>query len=167
MSPHDQLIEAFIQSTRRVMKTMCGETDIKHEILAEPPETSNGDIIGVMGLGGSISGTTIMVAFPAELARTILSMMTGFERDKLSYTAINDGIAEFLNVICGAAKNILSDSDYSFSLSVPMIFTSQECRIGCHRDVSVYGLRFGILGEYFNLQICLAARQLNPAPQPS
>ncbi len=152
MKEINPLIESFIRSTMMVMNTMCGEIEISHEIVEEKTESVRSDIIGVMGISGNTTGTTIL-AFPSDIAETIVSMMTGYEPEELSESDINDGVTEALNMICGNSKAIVADTEYSFSLSLPTIISSSEYKIGYHHDADISCVRFNALGSSFYLYI--------------
>ena len=152
MIPAEPLIHSFIRSTLTVMDTMCGDTEISYEILSDKNEPVKGDIIGVMGIGGQMGGT-VVVSFPKDIAEEIVSMMTGYEPEELDGPAINDGVTETLNMICGNSKSQVANSEYAFSLSIPTIISSSEYSIGYHHDAQVVPIRFDALGSSFYLYV--------------
>ena len=149
---YDEMLKAFIKATEMVLDTMCAENNVTHEMLSDSSETVTGDVIGIMGLGNDVTGTAV-VAFPQSLAEEIISKMSGFEIEELSKTDINDGVTEFLNMICGNAKALLTNTEFAFNLSVPTIFTSKEYRIGYHHNTIIFNMRFNLPESQFHLQV--------------
>lgn len=152
VNKYDDMLKAFTKATKMVLEIMCEENNVTHEMLADFPETVTGDIIGIMGLSNEISGTAV-IAFPQNLAEKIISRMSGFEIEELSKADINDGVTEFLNMICGNAKALLSNTEFAFNLSVPTIFTSKEYKIGYHHDTMVFNMQFVLPESQFYLQV--------------
>jgi len=160
VNKYDEMLMAFKRATVMVLGTMCDENDVTHEMLSDSPETVTGDIIGVMGLSNEITTGTAVVAFPQNLAEKIISSMSGFEVEELSKFDINDGITEFLNMICGNAKSLLANTEFAFNLSVPIIFTSKKFMIGYHHNTMVFNIRFTLPESQFHL---LVSFKENPA----
>ncbi len=65
--------------------------------------TLTADVAGIMYLKGDTLGM-VACGVSNELARTIISKMTGIEEAELSNDIISDGLAEIVNILCGFIK---------------------------------------------------------------
>jgi CheY-specific phosphatase CheX len=156
---YEPLIEAFVKATVMVLGTSCKEVNVDYRRSDSRLQCSEEDVIGMMGMTG-VAGLTSMVAFPTPLAATIVSLMCGYDEDELSREDIDDGISEFLNMVCGNAKAWLNRDGYNLELSVPTVIRAVDYQIAHHRDVYTMGVHFRILGSGFELR--LSAKELVP-----
>ena len=158
----EPLIEAFVRSTMMVLATSCKEVAVDFRRSDSPLQCSEEDVIGVMGMSGNV-GLTSTVAFPSTLATTIVSLMCGYEEEELSRDDVDDGISEFLNMVCGNSKTWLNQGGYGFELSVPTVIRAADYRIAHHRNLRTVGARFSLLGSAFDLRLSIKQHVTQPA----
>ncbi len=112
----------FIQGTTEMMSTML---DLSCDLVSEPDEGSGSYIAGTIGLSGEAEGS-ITLSFPQETAIHIVAEMLGMEVEEIDETTLQDGVGEMANIVAGAAKAKLADTEYHFLLSIPSISFEQE-----------------------------------------
>jgi CheY-specific phosphatase CheX len=141
MNHENMLSEAYTRSTINVLETLCGYTDIQICTSSTQDNSRVEDIIGIMGINGRIIGSTLII-IPHDSAVNLISKMSGSEPEELSNVEVGHGIAELLNIICGNAKTIVSETEYSFQLTVPRIITCRDYRISDSDDTPAVRLFF-------------------------
>ncbi|NCD12591.1 MAG: chemotaxis protein CheX [Epsilonproteobacteria bacterium] len=120
-------LPVFIDTAVNSLVTMTGleAQKIKHEIRPfnekVPPQT----IIAAMKFKGDISGIFFLV-FPKELALIALEAMLGESISADDTAGIVDGVAEFCNIITGAAKVIFSNKNLKVLFELPKTYLSLQ-----------------------------------------
>lgn len=120
-------LPVFIDTAVNSLVTMTGleAQKIKHEIRPFnekiPPQT----IIAAMKFKGDISGIFFLI-FPKDLALIALEAMLGESISADDNAAIIDGVAEFCNIITGAAKVIFSNKNLKVLFELPKTYLSLQ-----------------------------------------
>ncbi|AFL67865.1 chemotaxis protein CheX [Sulfurospirillum barnesii] len=120
-------LPVFIDTAVNSLVTMTGleAQKIKHEIRPFnekiPPQT----IIAAMKFKGDISGIFFLI-FPKELALIALEAMLGEAVSSDDTAGIVDGVAEFCNIITGAAKVIFSNKNLKVLFELPKTYLSLQ-----------------------------------------
>ena len=157
----EPLIDAFVRSTVMVLATSCKEVAVDYRRSDSILQCAEEDVIGVMGMSGNV-GLTSTIAFPSSLATKIVSLMCGYDEEELTRDDVDDGISEFLNMVCGNSKTWLNHSGYGFELSVPTVIRASDYRIAHHRDLRTVGARFNLLGSAFDLRLSIKQNVTQP-----
>jgi chemotaxis protein CheX len=119
-------INPFIQGTLETFRIQ-GMTEIKvGKPLLKGKSNSSGsnfEISGVVGYSLQTYGGYIAISFPEKVFLNLMSKMLGKPFSEIT-SAIEDGAAEFLNIICGHAKKNLIEKNYNFQLAAPKTIPS-------------------------------------------
>ena len=97
----------------------------------EPPEknpdepSGSEEITGMMSLRGNKGGLLFISAKESDM-RVLCSYMTGVPESEVTKDDAEDALREFVNMTAGSAKLRISDPDYMFSLSLPVIIKGKE-----------------------------------------
>lgn len=113
--------KAFSAAILDVIATMAGLMPQK----APVPVTVERGITGAMTLVGKKS-LLATISMPVDTAGILVSYMTGIYISELTGEDICDGVAELVNMVCGRAKTMLADTDYSFTLTSPFVITGEK-----------------------------------------
>ena len=127
------VINPFITAMVNVFQTMM-QMEIKRTSLTlKKNDKMFGDITAIIGLAGSGSGS-VMISFPMDLAKQIVSKMLGCEASVLSKLDVKDGIGEIVNMVAGSAKASFGETKYKFNISLPMVVEGEAQSVEiCHK----------------------------------
>jgi chemotaxis protein CheX len=110
-------LRPFVDATVKLMSTMldlpCEQSD----------EIVPGDeiyISGTIRLTGPAQGQVAM-SFPKDTATKLVAKMLNMHDNEISDEVMHDGVGEMVNIVAGNAMTVLSDTEYQFSLTVPLI----------------------------------------------
>ena len=121
-------MEPFIQETINTFEVMLGVKPEDRELETKDSTDGTYDISAIVGITGSGSGG-VVVSFPEDVARKVVSKMLGEEITELNQD-VCDGLGELVNIITGNAKRGLVKHGFKdLSLSLPNVV------IGKHRTV--------------------------------
>jgi chemotaxis protein CheX len=127
----DYLQESLTTAIRDVIEIMTGlciEEDLSQEVC----KINKGEISGAMLILGE-KNALMSLTMSKELCTTIISYMTGIEKNDITEEEIYDGAAELVNMVAGRAKAILSGTKYHFSITPPFTIIGQDHFIK-HKD---------------------------------
>ncbi|MGK0465199.1 chemotaxis protein CheX [Clostridium sp.] len=127
----DYLQESLTTAIRDVIETMTGLC-IEEDFTREVCTINKGEISGVMLILGE-RNALMSLTMSKELCTTIISYMTGIEKNDITDEEIYDGAAELVNMVAGRSKAILSGTKYHFSITPPFTIVGQEHFI-VHKD---------------------------------
>jgi chemotaxis protein CheX len=127
----DYLQESFTVAIRDVVEVMTGLC-VEEGFSQKHCKMSKGEISGVMLILGE-RNALMSLTMSKELCSTIISYMTGIEKNDITDEEIYDGAAELANMVAGRAKTILSSTKYHFSITPPFTIVGQEHFI-VHKD---------------------------------
>lgn len=119
-------ITPYIDSTKNVFMTMMGlsVTIGKPQIRDSIPNEAF-DVSGIIGMSGDVIGT-VMLSFPMESAKNIVTTFTGSEID-VNSEDFGDAIGELVNMISGGAKAKFEGKNVS--ISCPSIVVGEGHKI--------------------------------------
>lgn len=113
-----------------------------------------GDVSGVMGIGGGITGSMALTMSEAT-ARHFIGNMLHVDGGDLSREELQDGAGELVNLITGSAKAKVSGTQYAFNISIPSIIWGKNHAIWTRKDVPCIVVVMSADGYDFALQICV------------
>ncbi len=88
-------------------------------------ELARGDISGVIGMVGPQIKGSLSITFEEPLALHVMQQMLGESVTELN-ADVTDMVGEITNMICGSAKNELSDKGYEFNMATPAVITGKN-----------------------------------------
>lgn len=127
----DYFKECFTTSIRDVIEVMAG-LGVEEASSQKVCKPIKGEISGVMLILGE-RNALISLTMSKELCTTIISYMTGTEKDHITDEEIYDGAAELVNMVAGRAKTTLSGTEYHFSITPPFTIIGRDHFI-VHKD---------------------------------
>lgn len=122
-------INPFLNATIKALEIQAGITATPGEIYRKKSdEKLYGDISGVIGMVSDAFVGSVVISFPAETFLKVMSKMLGEE-----FTVINkdieDGAAEFTNIIFGQAKAELNEKGYGIKTALPSVVSGKDHNI--------------------------------------
>lgn len=88
-------------------------------------ELARGDVSGIIGMIGPEIKGSMAITFDKNLACSIMKNMLGEDVNDID-DDVRDMVGEMTNMICGGAKNILSQQAYHFEMAIPVIVSGAE-----------------------------------------
>ncbi len=148
------LVNAFMESAQSVYSKMLS-TDIQlEEVKAEKEHTGTGDISALIGITGAEGEGMVGISFPFELASHLVAKLMYREVHMIDQPTRQDGVAEILNMVAGAAKSILSEKfNASYKLSVPSVISGPGHTLAGVKGAPFIVLVFSAEGKKFQVYI--------------
>lgn len=147
-------VNPFISATVETLKQMAGMTCERTGLRLAPDATSTGFYSGTIGLSGKAEGF-VSVTFSKDLATNIVCKMLSMTTEEITEEDIRDGVGEFMNVVAGAAKAELVNTQHAFSLSIPQVFSGGPHTAAQPRGIPVFVIEFKADGVRFDVLVCL------------
>ncbi|TSA46872.1 MAG: chemotaxis protein CheX [Deltaproteobacteria bacterium] len=116
-------INAFIDSTVNVIKTMAFVDPIAGKPYVKTDNTAHGDVTGIIGLTGSMRGS-LAVTFTEGCIRKIVSNMLGEEFTSIT-DEIKDAVGEITNMISGDARKRLQYEGLTITAAIPTVVSGK------------------------------------------
>jgi chemotaxis protein CheX len=152
------IVNPFIESVVNTMRTMCNIDPSRTSLeLRKKDQSYSGDISGVIGIIGEISGT-VAITYTDKLALAVVSELTGEPQDTVG-ELLEDGIGEMINIIAGNGKNILASSGYDVAISLPSVVVGKGHTINTPLNMPSIIVGFDTPVAPFWLEICLKRDQ--------
>ncbi len=128
---NSDMVNSFIEATVITCETMCGLRPTRDgaPFLHEGALTAD-DLIGVLGLSGSVKGAVVM-SMPAQLGALVVGKLSG-ETVAHDSAELMDGFGELLNIIAGAAAAKIKER--SIALALPTVMKGHGAVIGKYKD---------------------------------
>lgn len=123
--------ECFTTAIRDVIEVMTGLC-VEEAMSQKVCDISKGEISGVMLILGE-RNALMSLTMSKELCTTVISHMTGIEKNDITDGEIYDGAAELVNMVAGRIKTALSGTKYHFSMTPPFTIVGQDHFI-VHKD---------------------------------
>lgn len=148
-----EFINPFLAALLNVLKTMA-QTELKPgKPKKKSDEVARGDVSGLIGMVGPQVKGSLSITFDENLALTIMERMLG-ERPESIDAEVTDMVGEITNMICGGAKNELSEKGYEFGMATPIVVSGKGHTINHQVDGPKMIMPFkSDAGEAF-LEIC-------------
>ena len=148
------LINPFIAATTNALEMMAMCKPERKKVYLKTDNTLIGDISGIMGLSGDVSGS-IIISFKKDAACTVVGNMLG-----VTYTEINeevkDGIQEIVNLVAGQAKSMLTDTEYHFQISIPTCIIGANHQVNHKKGVPCIVAEFALDGHDFTVEVSIS-----------
>jgi len=111
----------FIQATVTTMKMMTNAEAQKESVVIQTLQTPANKKVFASSIGfyGDIDGMIILL-FPEKIAKKSCEILLGEEVNDIE--SILDALAEFVNIIGGRVKTILSESQISVDITLPRTY---------------------------------------------
>ena len=118
-------IVPFIDATRSAFDIMLHMKLRQKEVYIKKNHVMFGDITGIIGISGSVCGTSA-VTLPGPFAiKCIGDMMDEKIDNGLSDMVVHDGVGEIINLIAGQAKVTLGNRDLPIACTLPTIISGR------------------------------------------
>ena len=122
------MINPFLNAVTKVLTTMAfTEPQPGKPFLRKPNETLSGDVAGVVGVTGGVSGS-MALSFSKEAILHIVSSMFGESFTELNGD-VRDAVGELSNMICGDARGALDEQGCSITAAVPTVIVGSGLQI--------------------------------------
>lgn len=150
------LINPFISATNTALEMMAMIKPERKKVYLKTDNVLVGDISGVMGLSGEVSGS-IIVSFTKDSACLLVGNMLGASYDDIN-DEVKDGIQEIVNLIAGQAKSMLKDTDYHFQVSIPTCIIGKGHQVNHKKGVPCVVAEFEVSGSPFTVEVSLSPK---------
>jgi chemotaxis protein CheX len=120
-----EFINPFIAALINVMQTMAQTKLTPGKPRKKTDDTAIGDVSGLIGMVGEEIQGSLSITFEENLAREIMHKMLGERPDSIN-ADVKDMVGEITNMICGGAKNELSDKGYEFDMATPVVVAGKD-----------------------------------------
>jgi chemotaxis protein CheX len=116
----DNLLDSFRDTTLHVIKSMAPGVELVPGRIVLPEQYDHKcDIIGNISLTGE-GQLSLALRFSAEAVASIYADLFGDDAGPAEPSHIADLVGEITNMVCGNAKNILTELDMRFEASIPI-----------------------------------------------
>ncbi|MBF0197426.1 MAG: chemotaxis protein CheX [Planctomycetes bacterium] len=150
------LINPFIAATTNALEMMAMVKPERKKVYLKTDNVLIGDISGIMGLSGDVSGS-IILSFEAKTACKIVGNMLGASYDTID-DDVKDGIQEIVNLVAGQAKTMLADTEYHFQISIPTCIIGANHQVNHKKGVPCVVAEFDLEGSPFTLEVSIAPK---------
>jgi len=112
----------FTDALIEIISTISG---FSLNVISQKKDMVFDELTGVMNLNGKKSGLLFISAKELDI-RMICAHMTGVLRTEVSETETEDLLCELVNMTAGSAKLRLSNTDFTFALSQPVVLKGES-----------------------------------------
>ena len=111
------------------------------------------DVTAVIGFAGDVNGWVAARMSDAVIGGIVESMLSIPKEEATDF--INDAAGEFINIVVGSVKRMLSESQKAITISIPSIVVGSDHDLSPLSNSEYVTISFiSDLGE-FNIDICL------------
>lgn len=150
------LINPFIAATVNAMEMMAMIKPVRKKVYLKTDNVLIGDISGIMGLSGEVSGS-IIVSFTKGSACKLIGNMLSTTYDEIN-DDVRDGIQEIVNLIAGQAKTMLADTEYHFQVSIPTCVIGSNHQVNHRKGVPCIVAEFELEGQPFTVEVSISPK---------
>ncbi len=147
-----ELINPFIDATLNVLETMASTKARAGKPYLKKDQVARGDISGVVGLIGEVSGTT-SVSFSEKSILSIVSNMVGVEVKEMN-EEIRDAVGEIVNMICGQARQKLDELGRSLKSAIPTVILGKNHVVNHITTYPIIAVPFTTDKGEFTIEVC-------------
>ena len=147
-----ELINPFIDATLNVLETMASTKARAGKPYLKKDQVARGDISGVIGLTGEVSGTT-SVSFSEKSILPIVSNMVGEEVKEMN-EEIRDAVGEIVNMISGQARQKLDELGRSLKAAIPTVITGKNHVVDHITTYPIIAVPFTTDKGEFTIEVC-------------
>ncbi len=148
-----KMINAFVDSTVNVIKTMAFIDSSAGGPYLKKSDTACGDVSGIIGFTGSVVGS-LAVSFSEKCILKIVSNMLGEEFSTITRD-IEDAVGELTNMISGDARKRLQSEQMTISASLPSVVTGKDHIIEHMLGTSSIVIPFTTVDGSFAVDVCI------------
>ena len=116
-------------------------------------DKAGGDISGLIGMVGENIKGSLSISFEENLVLEIMDKMLG-ERPASINADVKDMVGEITNMICGGAKNELSQKGFEFGMATPMVVSGKNHTVDHQVDGKKIILPFSHISGNLYLEMC-------------
>ena len=148
------IINPFLSAATKVLTTMAfTEPTPGKPYLRKPDESLSGDVAGVVGVTGEVSGSMVL-SFSEDAILHIVSSMFGETFSELN-GEVRDAVGELSNMICGDARGTLDEQGCSINAAVPTVIVGADLQIShqTKKPSVVIPFTVGESGKFF-VDVC-------------
>jgi chemotaxis protein CheX len=144
----------FVDGTLTMMKVSCStQAKVLKPFLKGTAVQNTFDIAGVIGLTSKTFSGTITLCFPNSVFLLLMSRMLGETFTEVT-PDLQDGAAEFLNMIYGQAKVVLNQNGHSIDKALPTVIRGRDIQTNHAGKSKVMVLPFETEAGNFYIEIC-------------
>jgi len=147
-----KMINPFINATVNVLETMAFTKVRAGNPYLKKDQVAQGDVSGVIGLMGKVSGT-ISVSFTEKSILSIVSSMLGEEIKELN-EEIKDAVGEITNMISGQARLKLEEVGRSLKAAIPTVIMGKDHSIIHITGSPIIAIPFSTDNGEFTIEVC-------------
>lgn len=148
-----EFINPFINALINVMATMAQIELVPGKPKKKNDDKAGGDISGLIGMVGENIQGSLSISFEEGLVLKIMEKMLG-ERPEAINADVKDMVGEITNMICGGAKNELSQKGYEFGMATPMIVSGKNHTVNHQVDGKKLIMPFSHSSGSLYLEMC-------------
>jgi chemotaxis protein CheX len=148
-----EFINPFISALINVMATMAQIRLIPGKPKKKEDDKAGGDISGLIGMVGENIQGSLSISFEEGLVLEIMEKMLG-EKPASIDADVKDLVGEITNMICGGAKNELSQKGYDFGMATPMIVSGKNHTVNHQVDGKKLIMPFSHPSGNLYLEMC-------------
>ncbi|NCP65554.1 MAG: chemotaxis protein CheX [Paraglaciecola sp.] len=120
-----EFINPFITALLNVFSTMAQTELTPGKPQKKNDDVAGGDISGLIGMVGDNIQGSLSISFDEGLVLEVMHKMLGEKPTSLN-ADVKDMVGELTNMICGGAKNELSQKGYEFGMATPMVVSGKN-----------------------------------------
>jgi chemotaxis protein CheX len=150
------LINPFIAATVNAMEMMAMVKPVRKKVFLKTDNVLIGDISGIMGLSGQVSGS-IIVSFGKGAACKLVGNMLGTSYEEIN-DDVKDGIQEIVNLVAGQAKTMLADTEYHFQVSIPTCVIGANHQVNHKKGIPCVVAEFELDGDPFTVEVSISPK---------
>jgi chemotaxis protein CheX len=125
-------ITPFVKSIQNVFSTMLQLPVTVLDPTIKQGSSPSHDVSGIIGMSGDVKGSVVL-SFKLDAAESIVALFCG-ERLDSSGADFADAIGELVNMVCGGAKALFTQTR-SVSISCPSVIVGQNHGVSLPSDI--------------------------------
>lgn len=146
-------INPFITALLNVMSTMAQTELVAGKPQKKSDDKAGGDISGLIGMVGENIQGSLSISFEENLVLEIMHKMLGERPSKID-ADVKDMVGEITNMICGGAKNELSQKGFEFGMATPMVVSGKNHTVDHQVDGKKMVMPFSHPAGKLYLEMC-------------
>ena len=147
------LVNPFIDATIHVLSSLAFTNAQVGKPFLKKDSVAQGDISGVVGLGGQIRGT-IAVSFTKTCILRVVSKMFGEEITEIN-DDVKDAVGEILNIVSGNGRQRLQSLGKTLTGAIPTVITGKNHIITHVTSHPIIAVPFSTENGGFTFEVCL------------
>lgn len=149
-----KILNPFLEATIEVARTMAQLDIVVGTPALKQGNTASGDVTGFIKLSGSNYKGSLAISFNREALLLVYEKMLGETLAQIDDSAL-DLVGEITNMVCGGAKQRLSESGFEFNLTQPQLLSGRRHQITHQGDGPVLILPLNLEQGNMVIEVCL------------